>query len=79
MVLSALNANHGLGGGSDYIRSYIDIPAEKLVGPLRLPFVVLGSLPAPLYEKDINLQCLLTVRDTEGNTASASMLLSQRG
>jgi hypothetical protein len=77
--IPALNANHGVGGGSDYIRSYIDVPAEKLIGPIRIPFVVLGPLPAPLYEKDINLQCLLTVRDTEGNTASASMLLSQRG
>jgi hypothetical protein len=77
--IPALNANHGLGGGSEYIRSYIDVPAERLVGPLRIPFVVSGSLPTPLYGKDINLQCRLTVRDTEGNTASALMFLSQRG
>jgi hypothetical protein len=75
----ALNANHGLGGGNDYVRSYVDVPAEKLVGPLRIPFLIHGSIPPPLYEKDRNLQCSLTVRDTEGNTASALVNLYQKG
>lgn len=78
-LLPALNANHGLGGGADYVRGYVDVPAEKLVGPLRIPFWIPGSIPAQLHEKDRNLECLLTVRDTEGNTASASVLLNQRG
>ena len=79
VLLPALIANHGLGGGSDYVRSYVDVPAEKLVGPLRIPLWVPGSIPKQLHETGRNLQCELTVRDTEGNTASASMALSQRG
>ncbi len=75
----ALNANHGFPGGNDYVRGYVDVPAERLVGPLRIPFLIEGSIPAQLYEKDKNLQCVLTVRDTEGNTASASVALYQRG
>jgi hypothetical protein len=53
-LIPALNANHGLGGGSEYIRGYIGLPAEKLIGPIRIPFVVLGSLPA-LYMKKTSI------------------------
>ena len=69
----ALNANHGFPGGNDDVRGYVDVPVERLVGPLRIPFLFDGSIPTQLYEKDKNWQCVLTVRDNLGNTASASV------
>jgi hypothetical protein len=75
----AMIANHSLGGGDDYVRGYFDVPAERLVGPLRIPFVIEGALPSQLYESGRNLNCELTVRDTEGNTATTLVPLHQRG
>jgi hypothetical protein len=39
---------------NDFCSAVHGLPAEKLIGPIRIPFVVLGSLPA-LYMKKTSI------------------------
>jgi hypothetical protein len=68
-------ANHSVGNGNNYVRGYVEVGGERLIGPLQIPFVVYSALPEKLHP----LKCELTVRDTEGNTASAVLDIHQRG
>jgi len=68
-------ANHSVGNGNNYVRGYVEVGGERLIGPLQIPFAVYSALPEKLHP----LKCELTVRDTEGNTASATLNLHQRG
>ena len=74
MVPGAM-ANHSVGNSNYYVRGYVEVGGERLIGPLQIPFAVYSALPEKLHP----LKCEFTVRDTEGNTASATLNLHQRG
>jgi hypothetical protein len=62
-----LRAQHGLAKqGPETVTDYIDVPAERVAARRKLPFML--NSPAPPNVREI--RCELTVKDTEGNSAS---------
>ena len=69
-----LKAQHALNNTS-VVNSYIEVPAERLASHLKIPFMLDSIAPSEAHQ----LRCELTVRDTEGNTASAWLTAIERG
>ena len=69
-----LRAQHSL-GNSSVVRSYIEVPAERLAANLRIPFMLDSVVPEGVKQ----IRCELTARDTEGNRASAWITALERG
>jgi hypothetical protein len=68
------NAQHAL-NVSGAVKNYIEVPTERLAPHQRIPFM-LHVAPPPDVRK---LQCELTVSDTEGNSALASLEPFEQG
>lgn len=72
--IQGLEATHMVGTGTEFVRGYVEVGAERLVGPLRIQFIVPGLLIS-----SHPLKCNLTIRDTENNKASIALVLHQHG
>ena len=68
------NTQHAL-NVSGKVKNYIEVPAERLAVHQRIPFM-LNFAPPPDVRK---LHCELTVSDTEGNSALASLEPLEQG
>jgi hypothetical protein len=68
------NAQHML-NMSEVVKNYIEVPAERLAAHQHIPFA-LNAAPPPDARQ---IQCELTVTDTEGNSASAQLNAAERG
>lgn len=69
-----LKAQHAVGNVKE-VGPYVEVPAERLAANLFLPFMLDAILPSEIRQ----LRCKLTVRDTEGSTATGSLTLVDRG
>jgi hypothetical protein len=69
-----LRAQHGLDGRS-VVKSYIEVPAERLASDQKIPFMLDSTAPPDVRQ----IRCELTVRDTEGNSASIRLTAIERG
>jgi len=69
-----LRSQHSI-GNSSAVRSYIEVPAERLASNVKIPFMLDSLAP----EEAGQIRCELTVRDTEGNSASAWITAVERG
>ncbi len=68
MWIWGLRAQHALGNvGPDMVQSYIEVPGERVAARKKLPFML--NRPAPSEVREV--RCELTVKDTEGSSASA--------
>ncbi len=71
-----LRAQHGLAKqGPETVTAYIDIPAERVASKRKLPFMLNSPAPADVRE----IRCELTVKDTEGNSASGWITAGEIG
>jgi len=69
-----MTAQHAL-GNTGTVKSYIEVPAERLAPHQRIPFML--DAVAPLGAQQIS--CELIVTDTEGNSASVRVTAIERG
>jgi hypothetical protein len=69
-----LRAQHALDSKS-VVNSYIEVPAERLASNQKLPFMLNAVSPSDTQQ----IRCELTVKDTEGNSASVRLDVIERG
>jgi len=69
-----LKAQHAI-AGADAAKAYIEVPAERLASHQKIPFMLDSLAP----EGAEHLRCELTVRDTEGNSATTWITATERG
>jgi len=60
---------------SGAVASYIEVPAERLASNQKIPFMLDSVVPSDARQ----IRCELTVRDTEGNSASVWLTAVERG
>lgn len=69
-----LKAQHSLNNTS-VVKSHIEVPAERLASHQKIPFMLSAISPSDARQ----IRCELTVRDTEGNSASVWLNAIERG
>lgn len=69
-----LKAQHSL-NGVPQVSSYLEVPPERLTANQNIPFVIDSVVPGGIKE----LRCELTIRDTEGNSASGFFTAVENG
>jgi len=72
--VSMPNGTYMLNQDSNLIRNYVEVPSERLAGPLFLRFY----LPHVISPEARSLECGLIVRDTENNQATIRIQACQR-
>jgi hypothetical protein len=68
------NAQHAL-NVSGVVKNYIEVPAERLAQHQHIPFMLDAVPPSDARQ----IRCELTVTDTEANSASAQLNVTERG